>query len=197
MNKLISIAKSYIGVREGTPAHIALVNEYNKIRPLPAGYKCNTSDNWCALFASVCMKKAGIKNAPYECGAERMRRKCKTTKTPKEGYLVFYDWNGNGIAQHVGIVESVSRGTFTAIEGNNANAVRRRSAKTTSKHVLCFGVVETETMTEQQDLTAVAKDVIRGKYGNGEARRVMLAAAGYDYRAVQAEVSRIYKANKR
>ena len=31
----------------------------------------------------------------------------------------------------------------------------------------------------------VAKDVIDGKYGNGEARKAALARAGYDYNKIQ------------
>lgn len=197
MNKLISKAKQKIGIREGSTAFIQLINEYNGIKPLPVGYKMKTSDNWCATFVSVCMKEAGVKNAPYECGAERMRQKCKPSNTPKVGYLIFYDWSGKKRrAQHVGIIESVSRGTLTVIEGNKANAVGRRTIKANSPYIMGYGVVEAEEMDEKRDLTAVAKAVIHGDYGTGETRRVMLASAGYDYRAVQAEVKRLLKVNK-
>lgn len=36
----------------------------------------------------------------------------------------------------------------------------------------------------------IAKEVLAGKWGNGNDRKVKLAAAGYDYNAVQAEVNR-------
>lgn len=41
-----------------------------------------------------------------------------------------------------------------------------------------------------KNIEEIAKDVIRGKYGNGPARKETLEAAGYDYNAVQAEVNR-------
>lgn len=44
--------------------------------------------------------------------------------------------------------------------------------------------------------TDIAKDVIRGKYGNGQARKDALAKAGYDYAAVQAEVNRLMRGGK-
>ena len=42
-------------------------------------------------------------------------------------------------------------------------------------------------------MTAVAKEVIAGKWGNGDDRKKKLQAAGYDYAAVQAEVNRLAK----
>lgn len=41
------------------------------------------------------------------------------------------------------------------------------------------------------NIVQVAKDVIAGKYGDGEARKVNLKKAGYDYNKVQAEVNRL------
>ena len=41
------------------------------------------------------------------------------------------------------------------------------------------------------DLTAIAKEVINGKWGNGEERKKKLTAAGYDYKAVQAKVNEL------
>jgi len=43
------------------------------------------------------------------------------------------------------------------------------------------------------DVTKIARDVIAGKYGNGEARKKALEAKGYDYNKVQAEVNRLLK----
>ena len=55
------------------------------------------------------------------------------------------------------------------------------------------GVVESDNKesSTQQDLTKVAQDVIRGRYGNGGQRRLALMAAGYDPAEVQAEVNRL------
>ena len=38
-------------------------------------------------------------------------------------------------------------------------------------------------------MTEVAKEVLAGKWGNGDERKKKLAAAGYDYATVQAEVN--------
>lgn len=42
----------------------------------------------------------------------------------------------------------------------------------------------------------IVDEVIRGKWGNGEERRIRLSAAGYDYATVQAEVNRRLKNDK-
>lgn len=52
---------------------------------------------------------------------------------------------------------------------------------------------ETQTSTQSNSLTSVARAVIAGKYGNGDLRRQNLKKAGYDYNAVQAEVNRLLK----
>ena len=45
----------------------------------------------------------------------------------------------------------------------------------------------------RKSVTTVAKEVIAGKWGNGDARKKKLQAAGYDYNAVQKEVNRLLK----
>ncbi len=52
-------------------------------------------------------------------------------------------------------------------------------------------VVPSFTSVKTTDIDAVAKDVIRGKYGNGDERKKNLAAAGYDPAKVQARVNEI------
>ena len=43
----------------------------------------------------------------------------------------------------------------------------------------------------QKSVTEVAKEVIAGKWGNGETRKQKLKAAGYDYAAVQKKVNEL------
>ena len=56
--------------------------------------------------------------------------------------------------------------------------------------------IEKTPATPSKALTSVAFRVIRGEFGDGETRRKKLAAAGYDYDKVQAEVNRILKGGK-
>ena len=94
-----------------------------------------------------------------------------------------------------GIIESIDGDILTVIEGNFANAVGRR--KISKKSAVIYAYIATNAEDIPEDLTRVALAVIRGDYGTGNTRRVKLAAAGYDYKAVQAEVNRIYKSRKK
>lgn len=47
--------------------------------------------------------------------------------------------------------------------------------------------------TFTKDVTAIAKEVIQGRWGNGEERKKKLSQAGYNYNEVQKEVNRLLK----
>ena len=54
-------------------------------------------------------------------------------------------------------------------------------------------VPENASVQNTKDITAVAKEVINGRYGNGAARKIKLEAEGYNYKQVQNEVNRLLK----
>ena len=54
-----------------------------------------------------------------------------------------------------------------------------------------LGVKTVTTATSKKSNTEIAKEVIRGSWGNGMERKQRLTAAGYNYTAVQAEVDRM------
>ena len=54
-----------------------------------------------------------------------------------------------------------------------------------------YGEETKENQGEKKSVTEVAKEVLSGDWGNGDDRKNRLAAAGYDYATVQAEVNRI------
>ena len=56
--------------------------------------------------------------------------------------------------------------------------------------VLRYSTVETSS-DSKKSINEVAREVIAGKWGNGDARKKKLIAAGYDYIAVQKEVNRL------
>lgn len=45
--------------------------------------------------------------------------------------------------------------------------------------------------TASKSIDEIAKEVIQGKWGNGEARKTALTKAGYDYNAVQKRVNQM------
>ena len=50
--KFVNEAIKYVGVKEGSAKHKYIIDTYNKIVPLPSGYKVKYTDAWCATFVS-------------------------------------------------------------------------------------------------------------------------------------------------
>ena len=67
-----------------------------------------------------------------------------------------------------------------------AGLVRRRQAE-----YKLFGETENVSHEKSEGIELMAKEVIAGKWGNGDARKKALVATGYDYSAVQAAVNKL------
>lgn len=152
--KVVSQAVSWYGCKESDGSHKKIIDTYNKITPLPRGYKMQYTDEWCAAFVSAVGSVCGLSDIiPAECSCNQMIAKHKALGTwmendgytPKAGDLIMYDWddseNGDntGVADHVGIVTAVSGGTITVIEGNKGTGyVGYRYIKVNGKHIRGF-----------------------------------------------------------
>ena len=53
------------------------------------------------------------------------------------------------------------------------------------------------TKTKKKSVSEIAKEVVSGKWGNGEERKKKLTAAGYNYNSVQAEVNKLVLSSKK
>jgi hypothetical protein len=53
--------------------------------------------------------------------------------------IIFFDWQGDGHSEHVGIVEYVSGEVVHTVEGNTSNSVARRSYRLDSGSICGFG----------------------------------------------------------
>ena len=54
-------------------------------------------------------------------------------------------------------------------------------------------VYPADAPSTKKSIDAIAREVIRGDWGNGDERRHKLTAAGYDYSAVQKRVNELLK----
>ena len=138
------------------------------------------------------------------------KRGWKVDKTKGQpGDIIFLNSN-----KHVGLIQKVEDGKYITIEGNKSNKVAQGSYKVTSSTV--YGICR-PAWSEIDNVSApapapaqpsqpakpssgysdqeikVANDVIKGKYGNGMARRNNLQKAGYDYNRIQTLVNKILK----
>lgn len=123
-----------------------------------------------------------------------------------------------GHPDHVGIVLDCDGNNMTIIEGNNANAVNKRVLAVNDRFIRGYGVPDYASKADGAEpqpepaptptpkpkpepekpavettvdpfITKTAREVIAGKWGNGQARRDALAA--WFVKAVQDEVNRI------
>ena len=127
LNRVLDIARSYLGVETGSKEHKKIVDAYNSVDPKPVGYTAKYDDDWCDIFVTTVFQQAGLSHLiGRECGVQRhigiMEKKgiWKGKSLPQQGDVVTFDWDGGGWADHIGIVESVSNGVITTIEGNSS-----------------------------------------------------------------------------
>lgn len=153
--KIVNKAKSYLGTVEGSAKHKEILGIYNGHKPLARGYKLQPTDAWCAGFASAMAIACGLTDIiPTEvsCTAQirlfqqRGRWVENDAYTPAPGDYIYYVWSDNGRGDntsspdHVGIVEAVSGGVITVIEGNKSNSVARRQISVNGRYIRGFGV---------------------------------------------------------
>lgn len=117
---------------------------------------------FCAMFVSWVLDKAGVA-CPYyphpvvHDNTTRLqgRKVLKTNLQP--GDIVSFDWDGNGIGDHVGFVELVARDHIQTIEGNTLNgkvARRTRSYDQVTCGVRPYYTEQNQSQAPQQEPAA-------------------------------------------
>jgi energy-converting hydrogenase Eha subunit B len=154
-SKVVEQAKSWLGRNEYDGSHKEIIDVYNSHKPLARCYDVKYTDAWCATFVSAVAIKLGYTDIiPTECGCPQMITLFQKlgawveneNRTPNPGDIIFYDWADNGVgdnlgcADHVGIVEKVSGGVITVIEGNYSNSVKRRTLSVNGRYIRGYGV---------------------------------------------------------
>ena len=195
---MINTARQYIGINESQKR--LLVDYYNReVYPLideERKYKIKYSDNWCAMFCSVIAHKIGLTKDqfPFEVSVYYMTKKAKkmgifTTdlKKAQVNDLVVYDWKADGTLNHVGILQEIGKDYIKVLEGNYSNTVKVRTVKMPNSEV--YGYIKLN-IGNDTDIEQMARDVIKGLYGNGEERK---KALGANYEQVQERVKQILK----
>lgn len=206
--KVVQIARTYLGVKEGTRKHKQIIDIYNTVKP--DGYTAKYTDPWCSEFVTACFISAYGKEKASEIMAlsascSRMVTKAKKmgiwvekdSYHPKAGDVILYDWQDSGKGDnksnpdHVGLVSAQSNKGFIVIEGNKSNAVGLRELKFDAKYIRGFIKPKFDVEAYDHDLIMkLADEVIAGKHGNGAARKKSL---GKYYDEVQREVNRRLK----
>lgn len=105
---------------------------------------------WCACFVSWCANECGYiengvipKFAGCIQGSEWFMERGQWQDgsfTPEAGHIIFFDWEGDGLTDHVGIVERVENGTVYTVEGNSGDACRQNSYAVGSSVIYGYGI---------------------------------------------------------
>ena len=120
-------------------------------QPYWSWYGFSSRVEWCACFVSWCSEQCGY----IEYGAMPKFSYCPTgvewfrsrgqwlgrNSIPPTGSTIFFDWGGDGIADHVGIVESCDGSTVYTIEGNANNAYKQLSYAVGDRRILGYGTL--------------------------------------------------------
>jgi len=205
----------YVGIREGSAEHKAILATFNN-SGLCSRYKMTVNDAWCATGVSAAFIATGLADIfpCVECSCGSMVELAKKAGiwvendgyVPKTGDAVLYDWDDSGAGDctgwpdHVGLAASVSGNTIRVIEANFSNSVGYRNLTVNARYIRGFITPKFSKKATsssnapggtsgKKSVSAIAKEVIAGKWGNGDDRKARLKAAGYDPAAVQREVN--------
>lgn len=134
-SRAVQTARAWIGKKEADGSHKEILDVYNRISPLPRGYRMKDTDPWCAAFVSAVGAAAGLGDVILpECSCDFMAAAYRSRGAYKgreyrgqPGDLIFYNWDGDASLDHVGMVEELLQGGYCIIEGNKSDAVGRRS----------------------------------------------------------------------
>lgn len=155
---LLSIARSQLGYQESTRNYEVMEDgetikgytRYGDWYGMPYG-------DWCAMFVSFCLNYADIPRdaIPYEASCPDWIEALQDTDydlyrpageyTPVPGDLIYFDWDGNGISDHVGIVAEIIPATETeparvkTIEGNCGDCVMEQEYSLDNSVILGYG----------------------------------------------------------
>ena len=217
--KPVDYLAQYVGIKEGSAEHKAILAVLNN-SGLCTRYKMTVNDPWCATASSAAFIASGLADIfpCVECSCGNMIELAKKAGiwvendayVPKTGDAILYDWGDSGKGDctgwpdHVGLVASVSGNTIRVIEGNMSNTVGYRNLAVNGRYIRGFITPKFSTKATsagigsagtsgKKSVSEIAKEVIAGKWGNGDARKSAIKAAGYDYDAVQAEVNKQLK----
>ena len=114
-------------------------------------YGFSSRVEWCACFVSWCADQCGYiesgvmpKHSYCPTGVEWFRSRGQwqdRNSIPASGTIIYFDWGGDGIADHVGIVESCDGSTVYTIEGNANNACKQLSYAVGDRRILGYGIL--------------------------------------------------------
>lgn len=169
---VLAIAKSQLGYAESTRNYTISddgrqlgYTRYGQWYGYPYG-------DWCAMFVSFCISYAEVEGIPLEASCPEWITLLEEQKmyltaaeyTPAPGDLIFFDWNENGISDHVGLIEAVtpadehSAATISTIEGNSGDSVRYNTYNLADTRIMGYGLLPGNAEENPEQYTPIDVD---------------------------------------
>ena len=150
-NQLWSQVLYGIGYSDGEIVTVALSQVGNVGgQPYWSWYGFNSRVEWCACFVSWCANECGYIDAgiiPKYAGCVNGVQWFKDrgqwadgSYEPTPGTIIFFDWEGDGVTDHTGIVQKCESGTVYTVEGNSGDACRTRTYAVGSSVIYGYGI---------------------------------------------------------
>ena len=140
------------GTRPGNTAIVELAKaQVGNVggQPYWSWYGFNGRVEWCACFVSWCLNQSGYsepkfaactsQGVPWFRGHGQWASGNYTDLAP--GDIIFFDWDGSGDADHVGIVIGKDDTIVYTVEGNSGDACKIRSYPLTSQYIYGYGLM--------------------------------------------------------
>jgi len=129
-----------------------IIDVYNNQRPAGT-YKMTHTDPWCHATQSAAAYQSGNQNViPNTCycptGVNWFKNKGKwvgryyKNYNPQAGYIIYYDWGGDAISDHVGCIIERNGDYIRVREGNYKDALLDRTISIYSTCIMGYGVPE-------------------------------------------------------
>lgn len=160
---VLAIARSQLGYAESTRNYIVEGQEVKGYTRYGAWYGSPYGD-WCAMYVSFCLHYAGVENYPLDSNCpnwiltltEQNKFQDAEDYIPASGDIIFFDWDEDGDADHVGIVaeylpaEEDEPAMVRTIEGNSGNCVQYNLYAADDNTIMGCGVLPAR-ITEEED----------------------------------------------
>ena len=145
------IGRSFMG--EGNAAMVAVAqSQIGNVggEPYWSWWGLDYRVEWCAIFVSWCADQCGYLDAgvlpkmegvrPYVDWFRERGQWQGREYEPSPGDIIFFDWESDGLADHVGIVGKVENGLIYTVEGNTGDVCAERRYTMGSAPVYGFGL---------------------------------------------------------
>lgn len=143
-----SVLKSWYGYSEASGQDDIIIKLYNSQKE--ESYKMTMSDPWCHATVSAAAYQSGNKGrvpntayCPYGINWFKARgmwtSRYAGSYNPQASDILYYDWGGDGVSDHVGSIILVSGNTLTVREGNRNNRLEDRNISKWSSTIMGYG----------------------------------------------------------